>query len=78
MEATRDFEGQSGERRYYARPKICQFCADKNLHIDYKLADMLRRYVTEGKMPAPGRHLSRAARAGTAISARDTLLSYPT
>ena len=42
---------QGGERRYYARPKICQFCADKHLAIDYKQSDILRRFVTdEGKI----------------------------
>ncbi len=39
------------ERRYYARPKICQFCADKHLAIDYKQSHLLRRFVTdEGKI----------------------------
>jgi len=33
-------EGAPGERRYYARPKTCQFCADKSLSIDYKKADI--------------------------------------
>ena len=42
---------QGSERRYYARPKICQFCADKSLAIDYKAVDVLRRFVTdEGKI----------------------------
>jgi small subunit ribosomal protein S18 len=42
---------QIGERRYFARPKICQFCADKHLAIDYKQADILRRFITdEGKI----------------------------
>lgn len=42
---------QGGERRYFARPKICQFCADKLLAIDYKQTDVLRRFVTdEGKI----------------------------
>lgn len=40
-------EQSSGGRRYVARPKICQFCADKNVKIDYKSFDMLRRFVTE-------------------------------
>jgi small subunit ribosomal protein S18 len=40
-------EQSSYGRRYVARPKICQFCADKNLMIDYKQGDMLRRFVTE-------------------------------
>jgi len=36
-----------GPRRYIARPKICQFCADKNIVIDYKQIDLLRRFITE-------------------------------
>ena len=35
------------ERHYYSRPKFCQFCADKNLTIDYKKVDMLKRLITE-------------------------------
>lgn len=42
----RDIE-QGQERHYYARPKICQFCADKHLPIDYKQVDILRRFITE-------------------------------
>ena len=38
---------QPSYRRYVSRPKICQFCADKNTQIDYKQADFLRRFVTE-------------------------------
>ncbi len=29
------------------RKKVCQFCADKSLVIDYKDTDMLKKYVTE-------------------------------
>lgn len=47
-ELTQTSEQPSGPyRRYVARPKFCQFCADKNLAIDYKQVDMLRRFVTE-------------------------------
>ncbi len=36
---------------YYSRPKVCQFCTDKNVVIDYKNTELLRRYVTdEGKI----------------------------
>ena len=36
---------------YYSRPKVCQFCTDKNIEIDYKNTDLLRRYITdEGKI----------------------------
>ena len=39
-------QGMSGGRRFIARPKFCQFCADKNIKIDYKSTDLLHRYVT--------------------------------
>ena len=39
------------ERRFYSRPKVCQFCTDKSLTIDYKKFDMLRRFINdEGKI----------------------------
>ena len=62
MEAPRDFEGRGGERRYFARPKICQFCADKNLAIDYKHGEMLRRFVTEEGKIRPRRQTGTCAR----------------
>jgi small subunit ribosomal protein S18 len=51
-----------GGRRYMARPKICQFCADKNLKIDYKALDMLRRFVTEEGKIRPRRQTGTCAR----------------
>ena len=51
-----------GERRYYARPKICQFCADKNLAIDYKQTDVLRRFITEEGKIRPRRQTGTCAR----------------
>lgn len=52
----------SGPRRFVARPKICQFCADKNISIDYKQADMLRRFVTEDGKIRPRRQTGTCAR----------------
>ncbi len=34
-------------RRYYARPRVCYFCAEKMDHIDYKQVDLLRRYIDD-------------------------------
>ena len=51
-----------GGRRYVARPKICQFCADKNLEIDYKQADLMRRFVTEEGKIRPRRQTGTCAR----------------
>lgn len=53
---------QGGERRYYARPKICQFCADKHLAIDYKQSDILRRFVTEEGKIRPRRQTGTCAK----------------
>ena len=49
-------------RRYIARPKLCQFCADKNISIDYKQIDMLRRFVTEEGKIRPRRQTGTCAR----------------
>jgi small subunit ribosomal protein S18 len=41
-------EERGGPRRRFARrPRVCQFCAEKGQAIDYKQADVLRRFVTD-------------------------------
>ena len=35
------------KRRVYHRRKVCRFCADKNLDIDYKEPKTLRNFTTE-------------------------------
>ena len=55
-------EGSGPGRRYVARPKICQFCADKNVVIDYKQVDLLRRYVSEDGKMRPRRQTGTCAR----------------
>jgi small subunit ribosomal protein S18 len=41
----------TGYRRFFARPRECQFCTDRNAVIDYKNAEALRRFITdEGKI----------------------------
>ncbi len=54
--------GRYSGRRYSSRPKICQFCADKNSNIDYKQVDMLRRFVTEEGKIRPRRQTGTCAR----------------
>ena len=58
------YEGQQqgGERRFFAKPKFCQFCADKTLTIDYKKTDLLRKYVTEDGMIRPRRQTGACAK----------------
>jgi small subunit ribosomal protein S18 len=63
-------EGQQGgsERRFFAKPKFCQFCADKTLTIDYKKTDLLRKYVTEEGMIRPRRQTGACARHQRAVA----------
>lgn len=43
--------GGEGGRRFFSRPRECQFCTDKEVVIDYKNISLLQRYVTdEGKI----------------------------
>jgi|YNPNPStandDraft_1061719.scaffolds.fasta_scaffold35436_2 small subunit ribosomal protein S18 len=53
---------QTVERRYYARPKICQFCADKHLIIDYKQVDTLKRFLDEVGKIRPRRQTGTCAK----------------
>lgn len=55
-------ETQTGPRRFYTRPRECQFCTDKNATIDYKLIDVLRRYVTDSGKIRPRRQTGACAR----------------
>ena len=36
-----------GRGRYFPRKKVCQFCADKSLNIDYKNVPLLSRYISD-------------------------------
>lgn len=40
-----------GGRRFFRRPRVCQFCADKSIQFDYKKVSMLSGFVNqEGKI----------------------------
>jgi small subunit ribosomal protein S18 len=58
----------SGDRRFFAKPKFCQFCADKTLTIDYKKTDLLRRYITEDGKIRPRRQTGACARHQRVVS----------
>ena len=62
-------EGTGGERRFFAKPKFCQFCADKTLTIDYKKTDLLRKYITEDGKIRPRRQTGACARHQRAVAA---------
>ena len=59
---------QSGGRRFYAQPRVCQFCTDHNVVIDYKQVELLRRYVTEEGKIRPRRQTGTCARHQRALA----------
>src|SRR5512146_2784521 len=42
-----DRGGDEGGRRGFGRRKVCRFCADKNLKVDYKDQGQLKYFLTE-------------------------------
>ena len=66
MNEQQDHRG--GARRFVARPKVCQFCSDKNVKIDYKNADLLRRFVTEEGKIRPRRQTGTCAKHQRAVA----------
>lgn len=55
-------------RRYYTRPRVCQFCTDRNVVIDFKQVDMLRRYITEDGKIRPRRQTGTCAKHQRALA----------
>jgi small subunit ribosomal protein S18 len=53
---------------YYSRPKVCQFCTDKSLVIDYKNTELLRRYITDEGKIRPRRQTGSCARHQRALA----------
>jgi len=51
-----------GGRRYQSRPKVCLFCAEKGQQVDYKQADLLRRFINESGKIRPRRQTGTCAR----------------
>lgn len=61
MEDTAYDSARGVKRKFIRRPKICQFCVDANVKIDYKNYDLLRRYVTEEGKIRPRRQTGTCA-----------------
>jgi len=55
-------------RRFFSRPKVCQFCTDKNVDLDYKNIELLRRMVTEEGKIRPRRQTGTCARHQRAVA----------
>lgn len=45
----------TNRNRRPGRRKVCRFCADKNVYIDYKDPKLLRYFITEGGKIVPRR-----------------------
>lgn len=61
--------GGGNRRGFTPRPKICQFCSDKDAVINYKDVDLLRRYVMEDGKIRPRRQTGTCAKHQRAIAA---------
>jgi small subunit ribosomal protein S18 len=57
-----DKEGRGGARPRRTRRKVCNFCADKIEHIDYKDIGKLRKFVSERGKILPKRMSGNCAR----------------
>ena len=64
MDEERNFRGRSGGagRRFFSRPKFCQFCSDKEQNIDYKNVELLKRLITDDGKIRPRRQTGTCAK----------------
>jgi small subunit ribosomal protein S18 len=51
----RDKKGKDARKRGFARRKVCRFCADKNVVIDYKDPQTLKYFITDRGKVIPRR-----------------------
>ncbi len=56
------------ENRFYTRAKVCQFCSDKNLKIDYKDSNLLKRYIDDTGKIRPRRQTGACAKHQRAVA----------
>lgn len=73
--------GTRGRRRIYIRRKVCRFCADKSIIMDYKDFGTLRHFITERGKILPRRITGTCAkhqrRLTTAIEQARTMALIP-
>ncbi len=53
---------RSGGYQFYTRPRDCPFCTDKELKLDYKDTNLLRRFVSEDGKIRPRRQTGTCAK----------------
>jgi len=61
-------EGRNAPRRFFTRPRECQFCADKNAVIDYKQSELLRRFISDDGKIRPRRQTGTCAKHQRALA----------
>jgi small subunit ribosomal protein S18 len=61
-------DSPAGGRRFFSHPRVCQFCTDRSAVVDYKQAEMLRRYVSEDGKIRPRRQTGMCAKHQRAIA----------
>ena len=54
--------GRRKKKRTFTRPRVCRFCADKKLYIDYKDGRLLMPFTTERGKIVPRRISGNCAR----------------
>ena len=53
---------RNNNRRFTPRPKVCQFCSDATIKLDYKNTDLLRRLISEDGKIRPRRQTGTCAK----------------
>lgn len=53
---------RSNRGRFRRKPRVCAFCVDKTVSIDYKDVELLQRYVTEHGRIRPRRQTGTCAK----------------
>lgn len=61
-------ETQGGPRRFFARPRECQFCIEKSTSIDYKQVEVLRRFISDDGKIRPRRQTGVCAKHQRALA----------
>lgn len=58
----RDRDKEGGKFRRFRRKKVCIFCKDPEIEIDYKLIELLRRFVSDRGRIFPRRRSGNCAK----------------
>ncbi len=75
------FQRRNNKKRFYQRRKVCRFCADSTIEINYKDTKVLRSFITERGKIIPRRITGTCAKhqrsLSTAIKQARTIALLP-